>query len=200
MRQFLFDPACQGHAKSRSLGLWLCVALLCFVSVIAKAQVGTAQKLTPPPVLGRDVSKLPPEVQRMRQAILSAATSGDIEALRVAIDMNELKPVFAKGPVGDPIAYLKAKSEDGNGREMLAILFNLLTTGYAITNAGTKDEMVVWPYHAVLKPSEITPAQEVELYRFLPPKRWKEMVAQGKYGYFSIGIAKDGVWHYFTAE
>ena len=88
--------------------------------------------------LGRDVSKLPPEVQRMRQAILQAAMSGDIEELRIPIDMNELHPIFSKDRTPNPIAYLKSVSADGNGRETLAILFNLLTTGYAIKNAGTK--------------------------------------------------------------
>ncbi len=65
--------------------------------------------------LGRDVSKLPAQVQRMRQAILKAATSGDIEELRVPIDMNELRPIFAKDYAPDPIAYLKSVSADGNG-------------------------------------------------------------------------------------
>ncbi len=148
--------------------------------------------------LGRDISKLPPEVQRMRQAILKAATSGDIEELRTPIDMNELPPVFAKERVPDPISYLKSASADGAGREMLAILYNLLTTGYAIKNAGTKDEMIVWPYHAAIPLAGLSPSQEVEIYRFLPPARVKEMAAAGKYSYYSVGIGHDGVWHSFT--
>ena len=105
----------------------------------------------------------------MRQAILQAAASGDIEQLRVPIDMNELRPMFGKAAAPDPIAYFKAASGDGNGREILAILYSLLTTGYAVTNPGTKNEMIVWPYHAVMPPSALTPSQEVELYRFVPP-------------------------------
>ncbi len=150
--------------------------------------------------VGHDVSKLPPEVQRMRHAILQAAISGEIEQLRVPIEMNEIHPIFARESTKDPIAYLKSVSADGNGREMLAILYNLLTTGYAITRAGTKDEMIVWPYHAVIPLSTLTPSQEVEIYRFLPPKRVKEMIAQGKYGFYSVGIGQDGVWHYFKAD
>ena len=150
--------------------------------------------------LGRDVTKLPPGVQRMRQAILQAAVTGDIEALRVPIEMNEIPPVFAKSHSPGPIAYLKSVSADGNGREMLAILFNILTAGYAITNPGTKDEMIVWPYHAVIPLNALTPSQEMEIYRFLPPARLKEMIAQGKYGFYSVGIGRDGVWHYFSSE
>jgi hypothetical protein len=136
----------------------------------------------------------------MRQAILRAAASGSIERLRVPIGMNELPPTFGKGRVSDPVAYLRSVSADGNGREILAILYSLLTTGYAIANPGTKNEMIVWPYHALLPPGSLTPSQEVELYRFLPPARFKEMVARGKYGFYSIGIAPDGVWHYFMSE
>lgn len=150
--------------------------------------------------LGRDVSKLPPQVQRMRRAILEAATSGEIEALRIPIDMNELHPIFAKDRTPDPIAYLKSASADGNGREMLAILYNLLTTGYAIKDAGTKNEMIVWPYHAAIPLGALTPSQEVEIYRFLPPSRVKEMAAAGKYSFYSVGIGKDGVWHYFSRD
>ena len=150
--------------------------------------------------LGRDVSKLPPEVQRMRQAILQAAMSGDIEELRVPIDMNELHPIFAKDRIPQPIAYLKSVSADGNGREMLAILFNVLTTGYAIRNAGTKNEMIVWPYHAAIPLTGLSPSQEVEIYRFLPPARLKEMAAAGKYSFYSVGIGRDGVWHYFSRD
>ncbi len=150
--------------------------------------------------LGRDVSKLPPEVQRMRQAILKAAMSGDIEELRIPIDMNELHPIFAKDRTPDPIAYLKLASGDGKGREMLAILFNLLTTGYVIKNPGAKNEMIVWPYHAAIPLGGLTPSQEVEIYRFLPPARLKEMVAAGKYSFYSIGIARDGVWHFFMRD
>src|SRR5262245_42804307 len=50
----------------------------------------------------RDVSTLPPQVARMRTAILAAAVTGDIEALRVPIDMNELPPMLASEKVKDP--------------------------------------------------------------------------------------------------
>ena len=168
--------------------------------VLGTAMFAATQSIAEEIQLGRDVSKLPPEVQRMRQAILQAAMSGDIEELRVPIDMNELHPIFAKDRTPDPIAYLKSVSADGNGREMLAILFNILTTGYAIKNAGTKNEMIVWPYHAAIPMSGLTPSQEVEIYRFLPPARVKEMAAAGRYSFYSVGMGRDGVWHYFSRE
>jgi hypothetical protein len=177
-------------AKARFAAAGLCCLFLILPVASAMAEVQ----------LGRDITRLPPQVQRMRQAILQAAVTGDIEQLRVPIEMNEIHPVFAKSHIPDPIAYLKSVSADGNGREMLAILFNILTAGYAIANPGTKDEMIVWPYHAVIPLNALTPSQEVEIYRFLPPARLKEMIAQGKYKFYSAGIGPDGVWHYFSSE
>ncbi len=169
--------------------------------LIMPANAGSAEiKTVPTTQVSRDVSKLPTAVQRMRQAILQAAASGDVEQLRVAIDMNEIKPSFGHGPVGDPIAHLKTMSADGNGREMLALLFNIMTTGYAITNPAAKDEMIVWPYHAAIPLAAMTPSQEVDIYRFLPPTRVNEMVAAGKYTHYAVGISKSGVWHYFMKE
>jgi hypothetical protein len=181
-------------AKQVQAAIHAVAAALTFCAVMFAAPASIAEEVQ----LGRDVSKLPPEVQRMRQAILKAATSGDIEELRYPIDMNELHPVFSKDRIPDPIAYLKSASADGNGREMLAILYNLLTTGYAIKNAGAKDETIVWPYHAAIPLSGLTPSQEVEIYRFLPPARVKEMTAAGKYSFYSVEIGRDGVWHFFA--
>ncbi len=53
----------------------------------------------------------------------------------------------------------------------------------------------VWPYHAVIPLNTLTLGQEVELYRFLPPARLKERIAQGKCSDYSLGISRDGVWH-----
>src|SRR5262249_35224396 len=142
-------------APVRFAAVFSCCALL---TLAASAMAGVQ--------LGRDVTKLPPQVQRMRQAILQAAVTGDIEQLRIPIEMNEIPPVFGKPHHSGPIDYLKSVSADGNGREMLAVLFNILTAGYAITNPGTKDEMIVWPYHAVVPLNALTPSQEVEIYRF----------------------------------
>ena len=172
---------------------WIFTVVFC-CAALSPAVPSAAGEFQP----GRDLTKLPPPVQRMRQAILQACASGGIEKLRLPIDMNEIPPVFGKGNERDPIAYFKAVSADGQGREILAILYNILTTGYAVLNPGTKDEMFVWPYHAAIPPASLTPSQEVELYRFVSPARYKEMVAGGKYNFYSAGITPDGVWHYFT--
>jgi hypothetical protein len=173
---------------------------LCLLASAAEAQSQAAapvEKAGAAPVFSRDISALPDEVQRLREEILRAATSGDIEQLRVPIEMNELPPVFAGQAGKDPVAHLKTLSGDGHGREILAILFELLTTGYAISDPGTEKEMVIWPYHAMLPLDALTPGQEVELYRLISPGQLKDMRSRGRYTWYRVGVGRDGVWHFF---
>jgi hypothetical protein len=172
---------------------------LCFVHLPVAEAGGTsspAAATTAPDVL-RDASVLPPEVRRMREAITGAAMSGDIEALRIPIQMNEIPPVFGKEKITDAVAFLKQRSGDGEGREMLAILVQLFRTGFVRKYAGTPNEMIVWPYFAETPLDKLTPSQQVELLTLVPPARVKEMRAKGKYDGYRIGISAKGVWHYF---
>jgi hypothetical protein len=146
----------------------------------------------------RDPSALPPAVQRMRAAILTAAMSGDVEALRVPIEMNEIPPIFAKETGGDPISHLKSSSGDGEGREIMAILVEILRTGCIRKKAQTGEEMFVWPYFAEVSLKELTPGQQVELFTLVPVARAKDMIASGQYDHFRLGIAADGTWHFFS--
>lgn len=148
----------------------------------------------------RDIAALPPQVARMRAAILGAVATGEVENLRVPVEMNELPPMFAAEKVPDPIAYWKKLSGDGEGREIMAILIELLRTGYARVGAGTPGEMYVWPYFAEVKMAELTPAQQVELLTLVPPARAKDMREKGKYDHYRLAIAPDGTWHVFMKE
>ena len=141
---------------------------------------------------------LPVPVLEMREAILAAARSGRIEELKSAIELNEMKPTFGDGPVADPIGFLKQASADGEGREVLAALANLLDAGYVAVPLGRdleNNRIYVWPYFAETGLANLTPAQEVELYRLVPPAAVKEMREKGRYGYWRVGIAADGTWH-----
>jgi hypothetical protein len=148
----------------------------------------------------RDVSTLPPQVARMRGAILGAAATGEVESLRVPIEMNELPPMLASEKVKDPMAYWREVSGDGEGREIMATLIQLFRSGFARKAGGTENEMYVWPYFAEMPLDKLTPAQEVELLTIVSPARMKEMREKGKYDHFRIAIAKDGTWHSFMKE
>lgn len=147
----------------------------------------------------RDTSQLPAPVARMRAAIISSAASGDIAAMRVPMDMNEIPPMLAPEKVTDPVAHWKKISGDGEGREIMAIAIELLRTGYVKKTTAPGQEMYVWPYFAEVPLDKLTPAQEVELLTLVSPARLKEMRAKGKYDHYRIGIGQDGVWHYFRS-
>jgi hypothetical protein len=143
-----------------------------------------------------DFNALPDPVKRMLEGIAAAAQSGEIEKMRPVLESNELKPMVAAAHVDDPIALWKKESADGSGRDVLAAMLNVMSSGYVRVGQG-QDEMYVWPYFAETGLSALTPAQEVELYRIVPPQLAAAMKKSGKYGYYRLGIAPNGVWHYF---
>jgi hypothetical protein len=143
-----------------------------------------------------DFNALPDPVKRMIEAIAEAAQSGEIEKMRPVLESNELKPMIAADHVDDPIAFWKKESADGSGRDVLAAMLNVMSAGYVRVGKG-QDEMYVWPYFAETGLSALTPAQEVELYRIVPPQLAAAMKKSGKYSYYKLGIAPTGVWHYF---
>jgi hypothetical protein len=60
---------------------------------------------------------LPQHVAELRDAILTAARSGNIDELASALDMSSQLPDFGIADFNDPIAGLKAQSKDGKGHE-----------------------------------------------------------------------------------
>src|SRR5665647_1510403 len=96
------------------------------------------ERVSPP---STELNKLPPLVATLRDQILDAAATGDIEALRPAIERNETIPIFGRGdeqPKTFSVAIdaLKRRSFDGKGREVLAILQALLQQPYVIVTRG----------------------------------------------------------------
>ena len=155
----------------------------------ASPQAGASQVLY-------DFNALPDPVKRMLKQIAGAAESGDIEAMRTVFESNELKPMVATSFVDDPIAFWKKESADGTGRDVLAAMLNVLSTGYVRAGQG-KDEIFIWPYFAATDLANLTPAQEVELYRIVPPALAIPMKKSGKYSYYRLGVSPAGVWQYF---
>ncbi|WP_334174680.1 hypothetical protein [Pseudoxanthobacter sp.] len=155
---------------------------------------------TPLPPVHYGVEGLPAPVQHTRQAIIDAARTGDIEKLRAVIQARKPAPQLSRRPYGDPIAFLKENSGDEAGREILAILLDLLESGWVVTDPGTPKETYVWPYFAVYPIGRLTPAQQVEVLRVLTASDVDEMTAYDAYLFFKIGIAPDGTWRFFMAD
>jgi hypothetical protein len=170
----------------------------------AKPKSGGTKKQQPASAPAPDIrygtEGLPPAVEDMREAIQSAVKSGRIEELRHAWELNELKPDLGVAAVGDPVAHWKQISGDGEGREILAALAEILDAGYVVLPLGPdleNNRLYVWPYFAEVPLDKLSPGQEVELLRLVPPATAKDMRSAGKYTHWRIVIGADGTWHSF---
>lgn len=151
------------------------------------------------PEIHTKLSALPEPVKKMRERILEAARSGNIDAMHPIVEMNELKPTVSFGGANDPVAYWKQVSGDGKGREIMAIMIEILQMPFVHTAAGTSNEIYVWPYLSMLPPDKLTPSQQVDLYRLISPDEAKTMKEFGSYIHYRLGIGPDGTWHFFVA-
>ncbi len=153
----------------------------------------------PLPQIHYGTDGLPKPVARIRAQILDAALSGEIEALRPVLESNEMPPALTQGTIEDPIDYLREASGDEAGREILALLSEILEAGWVHVDVGTPQEMYIWPYFTRYPLDGLTPVQEVELYRILTAGDVEEMRDFGAYIFYRVGIGPDGTWHYFIA-
>jgi hypothetical protein len=159
-----------------------------------------ADEPTKPSEIILDLSTLPEPVKKLRVAIVEAAASGDIERLRPLMSSGEDQTQVSIGDApDDPIAALKSLSGDGDGREILAILLDIISTGAARVDPGTPDETYVWPYFAEKKLDTLTPPEIVELYRIVTASDVNDMKEFGGYNFYRIGITPDGKWKFFVA-
>ncbi|WP_370464653.1 hypothetical protein [Methylosinus sp. RM1] len=148
----------------------------------------------------RDLAALPAPARALREKILAACATGDIEALRIPIDWNELRPLFERGarrPAGaDPIETLKSLSFDRAGREMLSIARAVLSQPFLRITRGPF-ESYEWPAFA-RRPAP--PASEEEALALWACVRFADLAASnadGRPKVMRIGVGADGVWHYF---
>jgi hypothetical protein len=150
------------------------------------------------PILRLETS-MPEPVRETWRALIAAARSGDIEQLRPIVDAQPEPPLFAFDDVGDPIAHLRSLSGDAEGREILAILLEVLEAGFMHVDEGTPHEMYIWPYFARYPIEQLTAEQMVELFTILTAGDYRDMLSYGAYIFFRVGIAPDGQWLFFVA-
>jgi hypothetical protein len=143
-----------------------------------------------------DFNRLPDPIRDTLQSIVVAAQTGNIEEMLPVLEENELKPMLSDTAVGDPIAFWKKASANGTGEDILAAMMNVFSTGFLRKGVG-REAIYIWPYFAEMDLAKLTPAQDVDLYRLVPPPLGIEMKKSGKYSYYRAGIGADGVWHYF---
>lgn len=152
----------------------------------------------PVPKILHDLSLLPDAVRETHKNILAAAASGNIENLRPFIKRDEHATNLSLGGFdGDPIEFLKSTSGDPEGQELLAILTEILEAGYVHMDAGTDEELFVWPYFFSVPLGNLTPPQRVELFRILTFGDLEESLSFGGYIFYRAAIKPDGSWSFF---
>jgi hypothetical protein len=154
----------------------------------------------PLPEIQYDLTKLPEPVARMRQLLIDAAVSGDIETLRPLIGTGARAPLLSltEATDADPVAFLKSQAGDEAGREILAILEEVLNAGYVQLNAGKPEELYVWPYYFAMPLNKLTPRQTVELFKIITGGEYQEMEQFGTYIFYRVGITPAGEWAFFV--
>lgn len=147
-----------------------------------------------------NLDTLPEPVKKMRVALVEAAASGDIERLRPLMSTGDDQTQISVGDAPeDPIAALKSLSGDPDGREVLAILLDIISTSAALVDKGTPQETYVWPYFAEKNLDSLTPPEVVELYRIVTAGDVADMKEFGGYNFYRLGIGPDGKWKFFVA-
>jgi hypothetical protein len=146
-----------------------------------------------------DVSRLPAPVARMRARIIEAARTGDLDKILTVMQTNETMPIFSFANERDPAAYWRTNYPESGGLEVLSILLEILDTGFVHVDAGTPQDMYVWPYFAYVPLKDLTPAQKVELFKVVTGSDYRTMQDFGSYIFYRLGIAPDGTWHFFVS-
>ncbi|MEN0040102.1 MAG: cytoplasmic protein [Pseudomonadota bacterium] len=154
----------------------------------------------PLPTIERDISNLPAPVRATRKRILAAIETGEVENLRSIIGTGEdMTSLSIGGNEADPIEFLKEISGDAEGIEILAILKEILETGYTHMDPGTDLELYVWPYFFGYPLDRLTAAQRVELFTIMTAGEVLDSEEFGSYIFYRIGIAPDGQWAFFVS-
>ncbi len=144
--------------------------------------------------------KLPSHVADLRDVLLTAARSGDVEELELAFDAGRSVPDMGISPRSDPIKVLKDRSDDPQGRDTLAAIVEMLDMPPVALPLGDDIEnnlIYVWPYLAERSLDTLTPAEQVDLYRLVTPAKAAEMRKKKRWLWWRLVIAADGTWTMF---
>jgi hypothetical protein len=161
------------------------------------ARVPDADAVSPPI---DNPAVLPPPVAAIRAKILDALAKDDIEALRIPVDWNELRPLFAPGAAArDPIEVLKSLSFDGRGREILTIMRAVLAQSFVQIRRGPVT-LYEWPAFARHPGRPNDAAQASARWACVRFADLARSNAEGRPRPMRLAIADDGVWHYFRSE
>ncbi len=150
--------------------------------------------------ISHDVTGLPEPVARLRELIVKAASTGDLKGVVALMNPGPDQTSIGVDTSGNDLkTALMDMSGDQNGMEILAIMLDILDSGYAHIAEGTAEEAYVWPYFVRRDINALTPQEEVELMRIVTAGDYIGMREFGGYNFYRIGISPDGRWRFFVA-
>ena len=160
----------------------------------------TTPRVLEPGAIAYGDDGLPKPVRDLRDRLMEVARSGDIEKLHPYLEKGGDGTVLTFGePPKDPIEFLKSASGDGEGVEMLAILLEVLEAGHAHVDAGSDQEMYVWPYFTQVDLEKLTKPQLVQLFKIVTAGDYQSMLDFGAYNFYRVGISPEGKLQFFVA-
>lgn len=163
-------------------------------------KTGDSEDPAPIPEIVYDLERLPEPVRRMHGLILEACKTGDINKLRPLVGTGDGGTQLSLTEIeGDPIEFLKSLSGDSEGQEILAIMEEVLSAGFVHTEAGTPQELYVWPYFFAVPLEKLDPRQRVELFKIVTAGDYEDMQQFGAYIFYRLGITPEGRWAFFVA-
>ena len=76
-------------------------------------------------------------------------------------------------------------------------MLDLLDAGFVAMETKERGTVYLWPYFYALPIEELTPAQQVELFRIVTAGDLADMKAYGGYNFYRLGITAEGEWDHF---
>jgi len=166
----------------------------------SKPANSNVEEVFPIPEVITDLSEVPFPVRKMRELILKAARSGDVEKLRPYLGYGDDVTMLSLGGFDeDPIEFLKSLSGDEEGHEILAIMTEILEAPFVKIEEQAGNAVYVWPYFYSYPFDELTPEQRVHLFRIITYGDYEEMLSFGSYIFYRLGITPQGRWRFFVA-
>ena len=176
-------------------------ALHVLVCLVAPLTFAAACDAPPAPLVGAAQVELPPVLAPLPDAVAETvrklreiARDGSYRDMATLADST---PSFRSNNAGmthKDYWYLKMRAGDWP----MAQAEKLLTYRHTVADTG-EGRVYIWPWMAVLKPTEITPAAERDIARLLGEGQSEAIRRGAPWPGYVLGIAEDGAWLYFIS-